>query len=40
VETADIPVTQESSHVETTNEENVHQFLRHINGIVRFIPQG
>jgi hypothetical protein len=29
METADIPVAQESSHVEITNEDNVHHFLQH-----------
>jgi len=27
VETADIPTTQESSHVEITHEDNAHHFL-------------
>jgi hypothetical protein len=27
--TAGIPTTQGSSHLETTNEENAHQFLRY-----------
>jgi hypothetical protein len=30
VETANIPMTQESSHVEITNENNAHHFLRSI----------
>jgi len=29
METADIPMTQESSHVEITNEDNAHHFLRY-----------
>jgi hypothetical protein len=41
METADIPVTQDSSHVEITNEDNAITFF-HITGTVHseFIPQG
>jgi alpha-L-fucosidase len=41
METAVIPTTQESSHVEITNEDNAHKFFRY-QGIVHseFIPQG
>jgi hypothetical protein len=38
---ADIPTTQESSHIEITNEDNVHHFLRYQGTVhFEFIPQG
>jgi hypothetical protein len=45
METAYIPTTQESSHVEITNEDNAHHFLLtsfDIKGTLHFefIPQG
>jgi hypothetical protein len=41
METANICMTQESLHVEMTNEDNAHDFLQH-QGIIHFefIPQG
>jgi len=40
METANIPMTQESLHVRITNEDNTHHFLQY-KGIVHFefIPQ-
>jgi hypothetical protein len=35
METADIPMTQDSSHVEITNEDTAHHFL-HIKSSVHF----